>query len=224
MFGEKLDYRALGYKKLGELMRDVPGVESQPNPAYMLRCIDGGPLSPQQHTSPHLNIAPIRPSTIGGSSTFRLLKADGTRIEVPLLKSPRGDRTVGGLKKYVEEHHGIAAIDQQWLLVSERQEPLKDDHKVLDYIRAGDEVQLMVELTLNGKVLALVPRLLANDRTLTELELTKKGIRTVDMDNLSYALKVNSTVATVNLSISHTHISPFLRTTCTFFFKTFFLG
>ena len=57
----------------------------------------------------------------------------------------------------------------------------------------------MIELKLNDKVLALLPRLEANDPTLLELKLTAEGFRTVDVDKLSDALKVNSTVTSVLL-------------------------
>ena len=63
---------------------------------------------------------------------------------------------VSNFKLNVEKHHGIAAMDHVWL-VKDRDQPLQDDESVHGCISAGSEVQLLVELKVNKRMLALLP-------------------------------------------------------------------
>ena len=104
---------------------------------------------------------------------------------------------VGEFKLHVEERYGIAAMDQVWL-VKDRDQPLQDDESVCDCISAGSEVQLLVELNVNKKVLQLLPKLQAND-AIPCIYMRSEGLRDVDAEKLAEALKANTALTKVYL-------------------------
>jgi Ran GTPase-activating protein (RanGAP) involved in mRNA processing and transport len=90
-------------------------------------------------------------------------------------------------------------MDQVWL-VNGRNQPLKDNDSVCDFISTScREVQLLIELKVNKKVLELLPKLQVNGATETSIRVSGAQLRDVDAKKLADALKVNAAVTEVIL-------------------------
>jgi hypothetical protein len=81
-------------------------------------------------------------------------------------------------------------------VVGEKPWPAGDDESVCNCISTGSEVQLLVDIKVNKKVLGLLPK---RDTTETEINMTEDRLCDVDIEKLAEALAVDIAVRIVHL-------------------------